>query len=202
MRKFSRAAEPAICTAHSARWNTQWAERRAANPNAAFSWYVHEGMSARDHMLPVLREQSQSHCSFCDAFPVDGVSNETIEHFRPKTKSEFYELAYTWSNLYYCCDACQSSKRERWDEQLLCPDAIGYSFSKFFEFDFTTGAIRPNSLASPEDQQRAAVTLELYGLDSPARRRNRRNELEKFAKTPVGEIVDKFWAYRDFLGLE
>lgn len=200
MRKFSRAEEPPICTKHSATWNAQWLALRSSNPKAVFSWYTIDGKSARDHMLPLLREQSQGHCSFCDAFPVEGVSNETIEHFRPKTK--FHDQAYTWSNLYYCCDACQGSKREQWDEQLLCADAVEYSFSKYFEFDFTTGAIRPNSLASPEDQQRAAVTLDLYGLDSPARRRNRLNEGRRFAKCAPGEIADQLWAYRDFLGLE
>jgi uncharacterized protein (TIGR02646 family) len=109
------------------------------------------------------------------------VSNETIEHLRPKSK--FPEHAYTWKNLYYCCDACQNAKREEWDEALLCADAEEYSFSRYFEFDFTTGGIKPNSLASEQDRLRAAITVKLYGLDSQSRRRNRLREAEIFAKS-------------------
>jgi uncharacterized protein (TIGR02646 family) len=199
MRKFGRAVEPAICTENSTTWNAQWVERRSTNPNARFSWYTLNGMSARDHMLPTLRAQSEGHCSFCDAFPVDGVSNETIEHFRPKSKYPGH--AYSWTNLYYCCDACQNAKREEWDDGLLHADAPDYLFSRYFEFDFTTGGIRPNPLASEQDQQRAAVTVKLYGLDSPARRRNRLDTAAIYSKCPPGEIPQQRWAYRDYLGL-
>ena len=199
MRKFSRSAEPEICTTHSAKWNDRWATLCRENSKAKFSWYVAEGKTAREHLLPPLRKQTQEHCSFCDAFPVEGISNETIEHFRPK--SRFYDQAYTWSNLYYCCDACQNAKREQWDDQLLHADAAEYFFSKYFEYDFTTGEIRPNPLANPEDQQRAAVTVRLYGLDSAARRRNRLNELLQYTKCEPDAIANEKWAYRDFLGI-
>ena len=195
MRKFNRAAEPAVCTTHSAKWNDQWVELRKTNPNASFNWYQVEGKTARDHMLPTLYAQSQGHCCFCDAFPVAGVSNQTIEHFRPK--SQFPHLAYSWTNLYYCCDACQNAKLEQWEEQLLHADAEDYQFSRYFEFDFTTGAIRPNMLANEADQQRAAITIRLYGLDSPDRRRNRQDEAERYAKP--GCKASELWAYRDFL---
>lgn len=199
MRKFARAGEPAICTENSAKWNAQWVERRKSKPGAPFSWYVIDAKSAREHLLPHLHAQSEGHCCFCDAFPVGGVSNETIEHFRPKSK--FPELAYTWTNLYYCCDACQNAKREQWDELLLHADAAEYSFSRYFEFDFTTGGVKPNPLASEEDQRRAMITVKLYDLDSSARRRNRLDEAEKYAKCQPGEIPHQRWAYRDYLGL-
>ena len=199
MRKFDRAGEPAICSENSAKWNAQWVARRNSDPKATFSWYRVDDKSARDHLLPALKEQSEGHCSFCDAFPVGGVSNETIEHFRPKSK--FPEHAYTWTNLYYCCDACQNAKREEWDEALLHADGPDYAFSRYFEFDFTTGGIKPNPLATEQDQQRAAITVRLYGLDSPARRRNRLDTAEVFAKCPPGEIPHHRWAYRDYLDL-
>ncbi|MCL2640638.1 MAG: TIGR02646 family protein [Phycisphaerales bacterium] len=196
MRKFNRAAEPAICTTHSEKWNNQWVALRNTNPNASFQWYRVENKSAHEHMLPTLYDQSQGHCCFCDAFPVRGVSNDTIEHFRPK--SQFPHLAYTWINLYYCCDACQSAKHEQWDDQLLHADADDYQFSRYFEFDFTTGSIKPNSLANEADQKRAAVTITLYGLDSQARRRNRLWAAEDYAK-PANKSNERL-PYRDFLG--
>ncbi len=197
MKKFNRSAEPAICTEHSEAWNAQWVARLKANSGAVFSWYHIDKKSAREHMLPALRAQSLGHCSFCDAFPVEGVSNETIEHFRPKSK--FPEQAYSWANLYYCCDACQNAKREQWDDQLLHADAADYEFSRYFDFDFTTGAIRPNPLATEAEQQRAAVTVKLYGLDLPSRRRNRLDEARRYDRSKPGELLDELWAYRDFL---
>jgi hypothetical protein len=50
-------------------------------------------------LLPLLKNQTQDHCSFCDAFPVDPPSIPTIEHFRPKTA--FPKEAFKWENLYY-----------------------------------------------------------------------------------------------------
>ncbi len=198
MRKFTRAAEPAVLQANCTKWNAQWVERCQAAPSPAFAWYVADGKSAREHILPALRAQTQRHCSFCDAFPVEGVSIETIEHFKPK--SRFPEHAYTWTNLYYCCDACQNAKREQWDELLIQADADGYSFARYFEFDFTTGEIRPNPLAAKEDREQAIITIRVYGLDSEPRRRNRLLQARQFVKIKdAGANLDE-WPYRDYLG--
>ncbi len=199
MRKFQRADAPEILREHHERWTTQWMELSQSNPRAQFSWYDFGGQSAREHILPSLAEQTAEHCSFCDAFPVQGVSKETVEHFRPK--SRFPELAYTWSNLYYCCDACQCAKGEKWDELLIKPDADDFSCSRYFEFDFTTGEIKPNAMSGVEDRQRAIKTIELYSLDSPHRRRNRIQEMRKMSRTDSSLLEVQLWAYRDFLGL-
>ena len=159
MRNFQRVEEPVILRENHVKWTTQWVELSQKNTGARFNWYRFDNLSAREHILPSLAEQTDSHCSFCDAFPVGGVSNETVEHFRPK--NQFPDLAYTWSNLYYCCDACQSAKGEKWEKWdllLLNPDASDYSFSRYFEFDFTTGEIKPNLLSEIQDQQRAIKT--------------------------------------------
>jgi uncharacterized protein (TIGR02646 family) len=199
MRQFQRADEPEVLRENFERWTTQYVQLRRANPGAKFIWYTVNGVTARAHILPALKLQTADHCSFCDAFPIDGVSNETIEHFRPK--SQFPEQAYLWANLYYCCDACQSAKREEWDERLLQPDGEGYTFTRYFEFDFTTGQIRPSSLTNEEEQSRAARTIELYGLDTPSRRRNRLLEARKQSANQGTKITDIVWAYRDFLGV-
>ena len=153
----------------------------------------------REWILPHLREMNQYHCSFYDSFPIDASSNEPIEHFRPKSRPEFADQAYTWSNLYYCCELCQSSKKESWDEQLLRPDDDAYSFSNFFIYDYTTGQISPNPKASVEDQNRAAVTINLYGLDTQSRRLRRKLVLKQWgdAKQPTEED----FAYRDYISL-
>jgi hypothetical protein len=59
---------------------------------------------------------------------------------------------------------CQQ-KGEDFDESLLQPDADDYEFDRFFSWDFTTGILKINTLATPEDQHRADVTIKLYNLN-------------------------------------
>jgi hypothetical protein len=62
-------------------------------------WHEIDGAKVNQKLLPLLKNQTQDHCSFCDAFPVDPPSIPTIEHFRPKTA--FPREAFKWENLYY-----------------------------------------------------------------------------------------------------
>ena len=197
MRKQTRPPIPEILQRFGESWTRQWVELRVKNPNATFNWYVTEGQTAREWLLPHLKTMTQGHCSFCDSFPLDDRSQEPIEHFKPKSHSRFHADAYTWENLYYSCELCQGSKREQWDESLLRPDSPDYSFERFFVFDYTTGEMKSNSLASHEEQERARVTIQLFGLDLPPRRRARCLELRKWQRSTDKNLDD--WAYRDYL---
>jgi uncharacterized protein (TIGR02646 family) len=197
MRKQTRPPKPNILEQHGERWSRQWAELRRKNPNASFQWYQAEGQTVRQWCLPILKEMNQSHCAFCDAFPLEDRSKEPIEHFKPKTDSRFYADAYAWDNLYYCCERCQSSKGEQWDDGLIRPDAPDYSFETYFLFDYITGQIKANCRADPDDQVRAEVTIRIYGLDIEERRRARSLELRRWQRSVARRLDD--WAYRDFL---
>ncbi len=197
MKKQLRPDEPQVLQDNSVKWNARWVSLRAKNPVARFSWYKFDKRSARDWILTVLREMNQGHCSFCDAFPLEASTNEPIEHFRPKSKPEFYHLAYSWSNLFYSCPFCQSQKLETWNDLLIAPDDCNYVFHDYFMFDFTTGAISENPKAPQEMQERARCTIDLYGLDSDPRRRYRLVEQDKWKKSVNRD--DNAWAYRDFV---
>jgi len=64
------------------------------------------------------RKAQHSKCCYCEQFIQD---NETLEHFRPKdgfqqertddiSKPGYYWLAHVWSNLFYSCGKCNSTK--------------------------------------------------------------------------------------------
>lgn len=136
---------------------------------------------------------TQDHCSFCDAFPVEAASQDSIEHFRPK--SAFPAMAYDWDNLFYCCSKCQQSKLDQWDDLLLKPDSEAYlqeGFEAHFEVDLATGELVAITEA-------AETTIHLYGLNGSNRPRYRLIELRKWdrAGQPRAEIDD--YAYRFFL---
>ncbi len=199
MRQTTRPASPVVLIEYAEKWNQQWAALRASNPSAAFQWYQHEGRSARDWIHEDLSNMTAGHCSFCDTFPLAdrGNGEGSVEHFRPKHRPEFHLLAYDWGNLYFCCDQCQSRKGDQWNEQLLAPDHTGYEFNRYFAFDFTTGALLASPAASPDDRQRAEVTIQIYGLDSTARRRHRKLEARKWGGAEERDVDE--WSYRDFL---
>ncbi len=194
MKRFVRGPEPAILSQKGPAWAADWERKRAANPSKPFRWPAVNKIPLNQHLLPQLKEQTQDHCSFCDQYPVSPPSKDTIEHFRPK--SRFPAEAYAWANLYYCCDYCQR-KGERYDEGLLRPDANDYEFQRYFRWDYTLGRIEVNERATPADQERARVTIELYGLNEGEHPSLRRRESRRRHREP-DEPLDDF-AYRHYL---
>jgi len=199
VRKFSRVEAPAVWKDNEEKWNRQWVELLDRNVSASFTWYEAEGRSAREHALPFLKAQTSEHCSFCDGYPVSHVSVDTIEHFRPKCRGRFPDQAYSWGNLYFCCTRCQAHKGDCWVDDLLAPDDVEYSFQKYFEFDFTTGEMRPSSTATESEKARARETIRIYGLDSDERRRFRRESLRGWTRTKESERDLSAFAYRDYI---
>lgn len=198
MSKQQRPPAPQQFVDHAEKWTDQWMKLREQN-RSGFTWYSIDCKTARDWALPLLHAMTQGHCAFCDTFPLADRTTEPIEHFRPKSPDEFAHLAFEWTNLYYSCHRCQTEKRELWKEGLIAPDEVDYTFRRFFLFDYTNGAIAASPRAAPEDQARAMVTIDLYGLDSPERRQHRLLELSKYS-TSSHRVLDA-WAYRDFLEL-
>jgi uncharacterized protein (TIGR02646 family) len=199
MRKQTRTAEPEVLANHAQKWNDDWADKvnNQGKTSKDFNWHQVDKTSVRDLIVPALRQMNQEHCCFCDCYPLADRSKEPVEHFRPKM--EFPHLAFTWTNLYYICDACNSTKREQWSltVELLAPDADDYEFGHYFEFDYTNGAIRPLLTADPDQQARADLTIRLYGLDTLARRRYRRQALEQWEDSSKQDIHAR--SYRVYL---
>ena len=194
MRKFERMPAPPFLLPRWEHWGIEWEQRHNDNPAARFHWHTADREPVNQKLLPALKAQVQNHCSFCDNYPISPPSNDTIEHFRPKTK--FPREAYQWENLYYCCNYCQQKKREAFDEALLRPDASDFSFDRFFRWDYTLGTLEVNEQASEVDQHRARVTIDLYKLND-GHPLLRRRELSMRTQCPERPLDD--FAYRGFV---
>ncbi len=120
---------------------------------------------------------TQNHCAFCDICPIKQ-AGATIEHFRPTSK--FPLLACTWTNLFYCCHACNEQKGEEFEETLLKPDEEGYSFDYFFVINFSSYKLEPNPQRSEAEQKRAKDTIRLYGLNDLDRPEDRESVLARY----------------------
>lgn len=204
MIKIERLSAPDFLTTNYKKWGKRFKERKDSNANAVFSWTQYKRQRINLLLLPtlmemtsILGEKDNAHCSFCDGFPIEPVSANSIEHFKPK--SQFPRLAYTWKNLFYCCSKCQESKLESFDRKLVKPDVSDYSFDYYFQYDTKTGEIIPNPDRLEDDIQRAEKTIELYGLNNYGRPKARQRTIRQYSEMK-NPILDEF-PYRFVLAL-
>lgn len=174
-------------------WGLNYAERKRKKLNCEFKWATYNGEKLNNLLESTLRLLTQNHCAFCDIFPLLQ-SGRTIEHFKPK--SVYPEASHLWINLFYCCNACQITKMERFHESLLKPDQVEYSFNKYFVCQINDAAIfiLPNPRASNEDRLRAETTINIYGFNNLQRPEARYTVLMQFNDSNNPEI-DNF-SYR------
>ncbi len=192
MRRFVRCAAPDFFLQNAQRWNDQWKKLKLKSPGAAFQWYRYNGHPVNKAIAPVLASQTQGHCSYCDAFPM-GLADNTIDHFRPKGSPEFYQLAYSWENLFIACADCQTSKAEKFTHLLLKPDSNDYYFARYFIYNFNTHQIEVHPGAEENDQIRAHHTCnKIFRLNEPNRVDARRMAYERWFSPRTNQEVDDF----------
>jgi len=77
---------------------------------------------------PFLRLDFESRCAYCHIPELRyGPSrNFTVDHFRPKSNPKFRKLICAYSNLYYVCQDCNSSKGSTWPQPKI--QAQGFRF--------------------------------------------------------------------------
>jgi uncharacterized protein (TIGR02646 family) len=195
MTPFVRGAVPAALSSKGPTWAQSWQARRqeaqdSGKSQPRFKWPTLHKRPLNAVLLPDLMAQTKDHCAFCDGYPLEGKSTPTIEHFRPK--STFPLEAFTWSNLYPACNACQAAKLEQWHDLLLRPDEPGYTFDRYFVFNHRNGEIVLNPGASAADQARADVTLRLFKLNDLGRPASRLNEVDDYESRGHRRPLDEF----------
>ncbi len=194
MEKITRSESPGWLKEKWQEWGKDWAVKYAkTKKSSSFSWRQHKGNSSKQ-LVDELAAMTLHHCSFCDAYPMGRMLKSTIEHFKPKTR--FPLEAYKWENLFLCCVICQE-KGYKYDERLLKPDADTYTFDNYFDINWENGDLFPNVAASPEDQERARITIEFYKLNKNGKSKSRKDMFEIYMQLQHPDI-DKF-PYRFFL---
>ena len=193
MRGFTRSETPACLVEKQGKWTANWVRRNGERQK--FSWPQYQRQKLNTVLLPSLQSDNKFHCCYCDAHPVQGVSSDTIDHFKPK--SVFLNEAFAWDNLFYCCSACQEEKQELFEDGLIKPDMADFSFGRFFRFIAATGDIEVNPLASEEDKQRAEVSIRLLGLNERGRPTTRLNVFQqRYSQYNSGDVFIDDLPYR------
>lgn len=182
MRACRRGEAPALLTEHGQRIGVEYAARRQVDPAHSYRWRTDLYVAARS----ALGLMTQERCSYCDGYPLGDTGEEHIDHFKPKSRSEFYELVCVWDNLFFVCSACNKAKRDEWHEDLLRPDADGFAFERFFEYRDDTGEILPHPDGSPDDRRCAQRTIEILDLNRTGKR-IRRKETAQLIRAALRE---------------
>jgi uncharacterized protein (TIGR02646 family) len=170
MNKMSRGDAPEFLKTNAEKWTQMYLK------SGSFHWH-----GKHEELVIELSKLTANHCCFCDILPVSkGEIRPTVEHFHPKSNLAFYHLAFSWDNLFLCCDQCQTYKLEKFEAQLLKPDEPDYEFEKYFYINFRDGILKPRVDQTPDNKQRADITIRIYGLNEDNRPVARRRELNRF----------------------
>jgi uncharacterized protein (TIGR02646 family) len=181
MRKFTRLEEPEVLKENWEQYGKSYSENRLKNPSFVFAWPTKDGVKINHSILPILLLQTQEHCSYCDKYPLLR-GDDSIDHFKPKSIPAFYPLVCKWDNLYLACKHCQDSKGAAYNENLLKPDDIYYSFTKYFNYNYTTHIVEVNTLEAPEYQLKALETIRIFDFNHKGQVKSREHSFKRYIK--------------------
>lgn len=193
MRKLERPKSPDFLNEEI---QTQLGERyqrnREINSGHQFNYWHTEKVGESSLYLELKKELgyiSDNHCFYCDNYPPLS-DDDTIDHFKPKSRPEFYHLVCAWNNLYLACGHCQKSKFTQYDDLLLRPDEIDYSFDKYFNYNFDNDEILINPQADDISKERAEITLRVFDFNHVGLKKLRYYFRKLFDKDPTIELTD------------
>lgn len=69
-------------------------------------------LSSYQQFKPFLQREFERKCVYCRKPDTSGSDSFGVDHYRPK--SRFPQLITTYSNLFYCCNACNRRKGSHW----------------------------------------------------------------------------------------
>jgi len=189
MQRLIRLNTPDWLQENYKKWGKQYeAKRNNPNKKNEFTWATYQKNKVNTLLLPILIEQTQNHCSYCDGYPMNSMG-ETIDHFRPK--ANYPLLAYVWHNLFLCCYNCQK-RNNSFDKRLLKPDQISYNFNHYFVFKYATGFIEVNPRRELSDQEKARITIDLFQLNGFGRPEDRLENWRKYQNQINPKSKDNF----------
>ncbi|HFO0262030.1 TPA: retron system putative HNH endonuclease [Serratia marcescens] len=160
MIKLTRPPEPQVLCDNRTAWTqnimalvSKYGEYKKIPPSekeAALKFYRH------DDIRNTLKESSFHKCAFCEGIPAETGFAE-VEHFHPK--SIYTDETFEWTNLLYCCKACNNNKLSH--DTLAEPIINPYDLDPRDCFTYTDIMIEAKVGASHDISEK---TIEVCGL--------------------------------------
>jgi uncharacterized protein (TIGR02646 family) len=175
MIKLQRCAEPLVIARKKTNWTSSLLNARTEDQKRkAEARYGHKTIRK------ALVEMFHGKCAYCESRIVH-VDYGHIEHFRPKSRTQFKRLTFDWSNLFLACAICNGPeyKADRFPEQNEggppinpCDDYPEEHLGFYFD---------PKSKIATvfHKTERGRISINLFGLNRPDLRGHRSKMIEK-----------------------
>ncbi len=111
MIKLTKRAKPAVLAANAADWSAKLLKHIKNGtpiPDALATSYN------QDEVKLALNTETHGKCMYCES-KIAHVTYAHIEHYKPKKKTMFPELAFDWDNLGLACPKCNHNKLDKFD---------------------------------------------------------------------------------------
>lgn len=116
-----RGLQPAGFTTQANKWWKEFEEKRKKDPNYTSTqfWTLVRKRKAMKGYADTLSKAFHCKCAFCES-EMKHVSAEHIEHYRPKSRPEFFVQMFAWENWLISCEKCNTWKGTKFP---YCTDA-------------------------------------------------------------------------------
>jgi uncharacterized protein (TIGR02646 family) len=175
MTRVQRTGKPKILTDNEVAWKAAIAA--AANAKARKKA---QGHYCRKPIKKALVDMFHGKCAYCES-AITHIDYGHIEHFKPKSRREFSELAVDWNNLLLACGVCNGAEFKgvnfpgpREEGPLIDPTAEDPSPHFKFDYDSKTRVAAVLGITG-----RGRTTVKTFGLDRPALVKRRSNFVTK-----------------------
>ncbi len=177
MRKVERLPQPESLKNHSARWTKELMDEINKQGTYAKVADSFKTKYRQDDVKETLEKMYNQHCCYCESV-VGTSSYGRIEHLRPKSLPQFYQYAFEWDNLHWCCEVCNTSyKKANWDFENPILDPAKDDIDKFLKLNLTTGKYEEIG-----NNKRARTTIEHTGMNRESLVKARRRWIILFLK--------------------
>jgi uncharacterized protein (TIGR02646 family) len=194
MVKVERTAEPQSLRVNGSTWTRELKEQIELQGEFSKVAPRYKNRYKQKDVRISLEEMYGEKCCYCEGH-IGVCSYEHIEHRMPK--KEFTEKAFSWDNLHWSCQICNTSKDDKWNESAPILDPAVDDPLEHLEFDLQACKILPKN-----NSARAKTTIDHANLNRhklvEARKRLKRRVLGLIvqAKSTTNQEVRDF-IYRE-----
>ena len=130
-------------------------------------------------------------CAYCEKR-----TRGTVDHFQPKSK--FPELVYEWSNWVMACYECNQAKGDKWPDNGYVDPCSKDHLERpemIFDFDTTTGHLRPKENISSQQRDKAWQTINDLKLNDVHHLMSRLNWLTVIKKSLSNNVNENYLVF-------
>lgn len=116
MKSVKRLNEPQSLKQNAAVWTQELLNEIARLGNYSKVSDSFKGKYNQIDVKTELAKMYNNRCCYCEG----ALGEQTygrIEHLKPKSLPQFYDLTFVWDNLHWSCEICNTNKGKKWNSK-------------------------------------------------------------------------------------